>query len=173
MKKIVFGVFLLILFLTTSMSQPSNTTGVVHSDWGQAIEGIQLSASLTNDIIPAGSAFSVFAGMENLSTNIVIIGESSPETDFSVFLISNLGQKYQLTPTPFRFTKLIRKTLNPQESYDCIISVAINHYFEAPGFTPTNKDVPNGDYTLKITRKISTKGKPFELESNSLHVQIK
>ncbi|HEY1786746.1 MAG TPA: hypothetical protein VGJ73_01255 [Verrucomicrobiae bacterium] len=110
--------------------------------------------------------------MENTSTNVIFYGESSPEQDLSIFLIGKSGQTYRLTRKPFAFTRLVLMKIDPRETVNWTITVSCNQYFEPPGFLPTKKAIPVGDYFLKATRWFSIGSKAQQIESNLLSVRI-
>lgn len=138
-----------------------------------AVDEVQLSISLTNNVIPVGSTFSITAEMRNPSTNVIYINESTPEQDFTVFLTSASGTVYQISPSPRHKTGVTVRNLIPGAKDDWIINAWISRYFEPPGYTPTHKNVPAGNYTLKVTTKIATQYKVFKAESNVVEIQIK
>ena len=168
-------IILLLFVLPTALchGELTNVSAAAQRDWGAAVSGVRLSVSLTNTVIPIGSAFPVFAEMENISTNVVSLGESSPEQDFSVFLVNKSGRVYKLTRTPFSFSMRFLVKLYPEKSLNWTIGVSCDRYFEPPGYVPTEKAVPAGDYFLKATRKFTFGNKIREIESNLLNVQIK
>lgn len=172
--KTSFFILLLSIFQTAiCQGELTNVSGAAHRDWGVPVAGVRLSVSLTNTIIHVESPFSVFAEMQNTSTNVVSLGESSPEQDFSVVLVNKFGRVYKLTPTPFRFSMRILLKLYPGKSLNWTIGVGCDHYFEPPGYILTKKAVPVGDYFLKASRKFTFANKIREIESNVLNVQIK
>lgn len=138
-----------------------------------AVEDVQLSISLTNNVIPVGSMFSVFAEMTNTSTNPVYISETTPEQDFLIFLTNSSGTVYQISPSPFHKTGSTVRTLNPGDKHDWSINAWVSRYYEPPGYTPTHQNVPTGNYTMKVTTKLATQYKVFKAESNVVEIQIK
>jgi len=169
-----FSALLIIVYSTVAcMAQSTNNFGTIIPNGSQSVNEVQLSVTVSNNVISVGSMFSIFVQMKNSSTNTIYMSESSPEEDFSVFLISNSGNVYELTPTPFRFTRLMRAKLNPGESRDWVIHVGVNRYFEPPGLVATNKNIEPGDYTLQAMRHFSINDNVFKLDSNSLNIQIR
>jgi hypothetical protein len=156
---------LLGLSTTACLAQSTNDT--------QSVVDVQLSISLTNNVIAAGSTFSIFAEMRNPSTNVIYINESTPEQDFIAFLTSPSGTVYQISRTPGHETGTTTRTLNPGDKGDWIINAWVSRYFEPPGYTPTHKNVPTGNYTLRVTTKIATQYKVFKAKSNVVDIQIK
>lgn len=148
-----------------SLAQTTNNSAAAEDVW--------LSVSLTNNVIPVGSMFSVFAEMTNTSTNPVYINESTPEQDFLIFLKSPSGIVYQISRTPFHIAGTTIRTLNPGDKHDWSINAWVSRYYEPPGYTPTHQNVPAGNYTLKVTTKIATQYKVFKAESNVIGIQIK
>lgn len=169
MKSNIAILVLSILSTAICMGQSTNLSGAIPREWGAPISGVRLSVTLTNTIIPVGSGFSVFADVENTSTNIVFIGDSGPTLDFSVSLVDKTGRTYQITKTPFNLTRRISLKLPPGATVGWTIPVGCDRYYQAPGYIPIKKDVPSGDYVLKATRMFS----PRDLESNFVRVKIK
>jgi hypothetical protein len=172
MKKNLVTLFLPILSVALCHGQSTNISEALHRNWGTAVASVQLSVSLKNTVIAAASSFSVFTAMENTSSNFVFVGESSPDQEFSVFLVANSGRTYKLTRTPLGFTRSGVMKINPGTTANWIIAVNCAHYFDPPGFIPTKTAVPAGDYLLKATRKFSVGNKAQEIESNLLSVRI-
>jgi len=138
-----------------------------------SMDDVRLSISMTNNVIPVGSMFSIFAEMRNTSTNVIYMNESTPEQDFSIFLTNDSGAIYQISRTPSHITGSTVLNLNPGDKHDWIIQAWVSRYFEPPGYTPTQKNVPAGNYTLKVTTRMSTRYKIFTSESNLAEIQIK
>jgi hypothetical protein len=104
-------VFLVFVFLSVLCRAQSTS----HAP---GMDDVQISISLTNNIIPVGSTFSIFAEMKNVSTNIISMGGSSPEQIFPIFLTSASGTIYQISPTPVRITRSMQWDLNPGEMHE-------------------------------------------------------
>jgi hypothetical protein len=173
MEKIFIALLLSMLMTAICLGKSTNATDSIRRDWGTSVSGVRLSANLTNTNIAVGSSFSLFVEMENTSTNLVYVGESSPEQEFSVFLINDTGRAYRLTRTPLARTRSMLMKIEPGKKANWTIAVSCGHYFEPPGFIPTNEDVPAGDYYLKVARKFSIENKPKGIESNLIRVEIK
>lgn len=169
MIKTLLGALLIMGFLgdNTLFAQPDGSQ--TKELWGKSACGLQISITVSNNIIAAGSNFVLTIKMKNSSTNVIESGESSPETDFKVFLIDDSGKKYQLTPSVFSYTRLLRIILKPGEVRSWSLFLGVNKYYEQPGFNPSFKNIPSGKYTLKATRTYL----PCEIESNVLEIQIK
>jgi hypothetical protein len=143
------------------------------TNWGKKIQGVQMSITVSNNIIPFGSGFTVFIEIKNSSTNIICMGESSPESDFIVSLTDDSGRMYQITRSPFAFTKMMQEKLNPGQTRNWTLFAEVDKYYETPGIIDTKKNVPIGDYTLMATRKFGISNNFFKIESNHLTIQIK
>ena len=135
-------------------------------------DDVHLSINLTNNVIPAGSMFSIFAEMKNTSTNAIYMSESTPEQDFSVSLTDASGTVYHISRTPIHIAGSTELKLNPGDKHDWIIQAWVSRYYDPPGFTPTHKNVPAGNYTLNVTTKIATRYKIFNAGSNLVKIQI-
>jgi hypothetical protein len=156
---------LLGFFTAACLAQSTNDT--------RSVDEVRLSISLTNNVIPVGSTFSIFAEMRNPSTNVIYINETTPEQDFSIFLTGTSGTVYQISRTPGHITGATVRNLNPGGKDDRIINAWVSRYYEPPGFTPTHKNVPAGDYTLTVATKVATQYKIFKAKSNVVEIQIK
>ena len=160
-----FSCAFLVTFTVVCPDQSTNGT--------PPVDDIHLSISLTNNVIPAGSMFSVFAEMTNTSTNDIYLTESTPEQDFSIFLTSTSGKVYQISRTPGHVAGATVRTLNPGDKHDWSINAWVSRYYEPPGYAPTHQNVPAGHYILKVTTKIATQYKVFKVESKIAEIQIK
>jgi hypothetical protein len=160
-------------FFCGFLASPGDVCLAQSTNNSPAVDEVQLSISLTNNVIPVGSAFSIFAEMRNPSTNVIYINESTPEQDFTVFLTSPSGTVYQISRTPSHLTGATVLTLNPGDKHDWIIDAWVSRYFEPPGYTPTHLNVPAGNYALKVSTKIATQYKLFKAESDAVEIQIK
>lgn len=152
--------------MAQSQDQPKEVT-----KWGNAVKGVQLSVSLTNNVVAVGSTISLFAQIKNSSTNPISVYVKDPRSDFVVYITNKSRKVFKISPDPDTnspvyaiFTPIF---INAGESHEWIIPETIG------------KDVALGDYTLKVTkrvgenRSIGENGSYFELISNSLDVQIK
>jgi hypothetical protein len=172
-SKIYFFIFFVGFWITTYTAQSTNISSITFADWGKQIQGVQMSIALTNNVIPYGSSFTIFIEMKNSSTNIISMGESIPETDFIVSLADDSGRMYQITRSPFAFTRMMQAKLNPGQTRNWTLFAEVNKYYETPGIVATKKNVPIGDYTLVATRKFGIGNNFFKIESNHLTIQIK
>jgi hypothetical protein len=157
MIKKIFGIMCLLGFWGNICAAQSIT------NWGESVHDVQLSITLSNNIINIGSTVLISAIIQNLSTNVISLLERSPLTDFNVTLSSSLGKEYKLTPDRrnMPITRSFTMNLNPGEVRDLRIVVTIS------------KDIKAGDYTLKAKRNfISIGGDGGELVSNPLKVHI-
>ena len=172
-NKILFLIFLVGFWITACAAQPTNISSITFADWGKQIQGVQMSIALTNNVIPYGSSFTIFIEMKNSSTNIICMGESIPETDFIVSLTDDSGRMYQITRSPFAFTRMMQAKLNPGQTRNWTLFAEVDKHYETPGIIDTKKNVPIGDYTLMATRKFGISNNFFKIESNHLTIQIK
>ena len=165
-----FAILLLSVFsAATGFCQSASISETVGRDWGGSVAGVRLSVVVTNTIIPSGSGFSVFAEVENTSTNNEFVGDSGPTVDFSVFLTDNSGRSYRIVRAPFSFMKRTSLRLPPGAIFSWTIPVNTDRYYEPPGYIATIKSIPRGDYSLNATRNFY----PADLKSNVIRVRIR
>lgn len=175
MKKHLFYTVLAVVFWGVSCAgQSTNIPNVSFVEWGGSVHGARLSIVVSNSVFLTNSEFVVHARMENLSTNILNMGLSSPEQDFDIWLRDNSGREYSLT-RPYHGGMLTTDVLNPNESREWVIHLTFETYFPPPGFFPSKTSIPRGDYTLFVTRQFRWDkimiSKP--IQANLLEVQIK
>jgi hypothetical protein len=137
----------------------SNQAGT-NSVWGHAVEGVHLSISATNLVIDRSSSLVIQAVLENESTNIVGIGESTAAADFDLLLTNGAGKSYNLRQTRDR-TSFRSPTISPEGKRAFTIPLQVGTYI-APG-----------DYTLIAAREFGSSKGRFRVESNPLKVQVK
>ena len=145
--------------------------GHTMTKWGNAVKGVQLSVSLTNNIVAAGSIITLFAQIKNSSTNPISVYVKDPRSDFDVYITNKSGKVFKISPDPDTnspvYAIFAPIFINAGESHEWIIPEIIG------------KDVASGDYILKVTKRVGENhsfgknGNYFELVSNSLDVQIK
>jgi uncharacterized membrane protein len=162
-KKILSIICIIVVGIKVCSAQASGPQLV--KSWGKSIEGVQLSITLSNNLIATGSRATIVAEINNSSTNDIYIGESSYNNrDFKVFLESSDGKLFKLTPnlTPGEqiSSRMIRRRLKPGESHNWNILVTIG------------KNIEPGDYMLKATRNVIIDHRSLDLTSNPLKVRI-
>jgi hypothetical protein len=168
-KKSLMAIFVSALFINICAAQLSNAQSI--ANWGKSTNGVQLSISLTNNILAAGSSSSVQYEVENLSTNTIGWGIVDATQGFDVFLTNNSGKIYFLTPQPDTnseyesYTYVLYYKMKPGEKYKNSVPISIS-----------NKIKP-GNYQLEAKLHFSIAEKrpihKYELVSNSLEVEIK
>jgi len=141
--------------------------------WGLSVDGARMSIAVSNTVIASGSSFIVGVTVESTSTNDILLGESSPDVDFKVLLIDASRRIFQLTRNTFVLNRFLVTHLRPGETRQWTIGVRVDRYYEPPGFRATEKVIPSGKYMLKATRRLASNGKPFDLESNLIKMEIK
>ncbi|HTR43385.1 MAG TPA: hypothetical protein VMH87_17370 [Pseudomonadales bacterium] len=172
-KAIFFIILIAGLLASGSKAQANEFQIQTNNDWGSPVSGVQMSITVSNTIISTGSGFIINIVIRNSSTNIIKLGESSPEKDFTAILTDKSGRLYQLTRNDPFFTRLLRMDLKSGESHNWILGVETDKYYESSGFIATNSDIPQGNYTLSVTRNFSVSNGRFKLESNVLKIQIR
>ena len=159
----VFGLAALCLcavFFGVNACVAQTNDSVTFTNWGESIEGVQMSIAITNNIIADSSQILIKAEIRNSSTNIIQLVELPPEEAFVVTSTSDYGTIY-LTPFPDsdRYLMAKRTDLKPGESRDWNIPV-------------TSGNNGDGYYdTLKATRNFSIDNSVYVLVSNSLKVK--
>jgi uncharacterized lipoprotein YajG len=174
MKIKLFDAMLMMTLLTGAcMAQPNSLhdQSKEAAKWGNAVEGVQLSVSLTNNIVAVGSTMALSARIKNSSTNPISVYVKDPRSDFEVYITNKSGKVFKISPDPDTnspvYAIFAPIFINAGESHEWIIPETIG------------KDVASGDYTLKVTKRVGKNGSfgkngnYFDLVSNSLDVQIK
>jgi hypothetical protein len=170
--KHLFILIAVICAATSCMAQSTNSESTTTSR-SKPVRGIQMSISMANNVVAAGSSFFVTIEITNSSTNSLRMAETAPEGIFTVVLADGFRRTYQLTRSSEFFNRSLVSYLEPGQSRTWIIHVDVNQYFESPGLVPTNQDVPPGEYLLKAIGGFRFKnGTAVGLESD-LKVQIK
>lgn len=143
-----------------------------YAKWGTPVNGVQLSISLTNDVLTIDSTNTVFVHIKNVSTNMVYIAGIDP-MHTTLFLTNSSGKSYKLTPDfihsgryisiPSNFYQYTQR-LNAAEIYDGTVPAVVG------------KNIELGNYELKAIQHFvigDNKDNLHELESNVLKVRIK
>lgn len=128
--------------------------------WGKSVEGVQLSISMTNDVVGQGRSFTMVTLITNASTNTVFFAHINATVDFQILLTNASGKLYNLTPH-VAGGSAGRLMLDPGLNSQVAVPVTVG------------KNVEPGDYELKATRVFRVNGsKELFLESNLLRVKI-
>lgn len=135
-----------------------DTNGLV---WGQAIQGAQMSITVTNTALIRDAPLHVEAVITNSSTNkLVFVRVRGPE-DFFLVLNNAAGTESHPIPPPSNYVMSQSYTrMKPGESSLTDIPLTVR------------KAIKPGNYTLKAVREFSVNHKSYKIESNSLNVQI-
>jgi len=139
------------------------------NNWGESVQGVQLSIALTNStVIEAGSSITFVAVIKNSSTNVIEIQYTALSSDYSASLTSATGKTFQLIDEPLILRLNLALPLNPGEQNVRIISVNIK------------KNIEPGDYVLQAGRGFYQADRDSYVDkhwlivkSNLLKVQIK
>ena len=176
LKQLFYTICFAALWVATGLAQTTNEDSTVtFTNWGEDGHGVQLAIALTNNAVPAGSGFSIFIRMKNLSTNIIYVGESSLGGNYSVSLKDDFGKAYILTRTPLVNTYNMLMPMHPGESRYWVKLAGVNKYYKPSGIFATQEFVPMGSYTLEVTRTFirdKTSAQPESLKANLLRMQI-
>jgi hypothetical protein len=138
----------------------------LNNDWGESVLGGQLSITVTNNLIVAGTNTTLECRIKNSSTNLISLGHPLvlPD-DTHLFLISSSDKLSELTPSRIFGSMIAGPAVKAGETYEWPKSFEIGTNFEP------------GEYKLKATRFIysinGTNHQTVKLESNLLEVQIK
>jgi hypothetical protein len=169
--KHLFILITMICAATSCLAQSTNSESATMS-CGKPVRGIQMSVSIDNTVLAAGSGFTVTIEVKNSSTNILVVSGSIPEANFSISLADEYGRTYQLTRSSEFYNRSLVSHLRPGQSRTWTIRAGVNQYFESPDALPTQKDVPPGNYALKAIGDFRFKsGSAVGLESD-LKVKI-
>jgi hypothetical protein len=141
------------------LAQSNDPQTITHL--GDSVQGVQLSITMTNNIFPVGSSVAVMSATKNLATNDIILNIAVPTLNFDLILSNDAGKLYHVTSRlSIRGSMHQFETIKPGgESFESIPVTFV-------------ENIEPGDYTLKATRHFSMGGRDFELESNSIKVQI-
>jgi hypothetical protein len=163
-KKLLGLMFAMVFLANFCKGQSDNSLSA--TNWGQSVNGVELSISLSNNVIPLGSTTRLQCRVKNSSTNFITWGVLSPAQGFTVSLTNNLGKAYRLTPDESKFTIISYSStceVEAGETYECSVPIVIG------------KNVEPGNYQLEANQHFLIRGKrpSHELTSNLLDVQIK
>ena len=141
-----------------SFAQSNGLSEATH--WGESVQGVQLSISMTNRVVKTPLSTAITAVTRNSSTNDIRVQISFPMEFFDVVFTNDAGKSYDvITPSLIRGLREFG-ALKPGEQRSDSIPLTFS------------EDIEPGDYTLKATRSFTLKGQEFPLVSNSLKVRI-
>lgn len=171
MKKNLFATILaFIVFVDFCSAQLSRLQTV--ANWGESINGVQLSATLSNSIIASGSAMMLQCLVKNSSTNLIAWLAVNEAQGFSVILTNDIGKVYFLTPEP-------EKNNAEAAANFYALSMKLKAGKESASSVPIKIDrkIEPGNYQLIAKVYFHVVGmKPmreYELTSNLLQIQVK
>ena len=153
-KKILLAACIAAAGTGICVAQPENSQ--IFTNWGANVAGAQLSVVLTNNIISCNSTTTLLAAVKNVSTNDITLAD-----DFTVSLVNAAGKEIIIKRPPLLHLERIIKNVKSLEIYSWATPIKIP------------KGIDSGIYSLKATRKFSTKGKFYQLTSNFPKIQIK
>jgi hypothetical protein len=160
MLKIMLGtICLMVCWISACVGQTNSTETI--SNWGEDVQGVQLSITMTNTIIEIGSTITLVTVIKNTSTNSIQLAQIWQPADYDVLLKSGADKVYHLIQQPLVIRMKTMLTMSPGEQNVRIIPATIG------------KNIEPGDYTVQATRSFSMNGTSFRLESNLLKVQVK
>lgn len=131
--------------------------------------GVTLSITVTNNSYAIGSDMTVFAAVQNVSTNDVHLAS------FIISLTGDGGKTYNLTEPELgngaNMGGNIKNILKAGRIRSWQTRLELNHYFGAFGIELVDKDVEPGSYMLKAVQYYD--GDKLSVQSNLLKVEIK
>jgi hypothetical protein len=168
-KKLSMAVFAAVFFAKICTAQSSSSQSV--TNWGESVNGVQLSISLNTNVLIVGSSTTVQCWVKNSSTNIIGWGVTEATQGFVVFLTNSAGNLYRLTPEPDTNSEIISVTyalfyrMGAGETHECSVPISIS------------KEIKPGNYQIEAKQYFSIFRKrprqEYELVSNLLEVKIK
>jgi hypothetical protein len=168
-KKLLTIILTVILLANLCNAQPTNSQSI--TNWGESVNGVQLSVSLSTNILNVGSSSSVLYRVKNSSTNVIGWGVVNVYHGFDVFLTNSSGKVYFLTPQRNTNATII------SVSYSYYYRMGIGETYEYAVPINIDKEIEPGSYQLEAKQHFSIfKKRPmqiFELVSNPLEVQVK
>jgi hypothetical protein len=166
-KKILMAMLAAALFANVCKAQSNSSQSV--TNWGESVNGVQLSISLSNNILAAGSSTTVHYRVKNSSTNTVGWGVVNATQGFAVFLTNSAGKIYRLTPAPDTNSEVI------SVNYALVRKVKAGGSCEGSVPIVVGKEIKPGNCQLEAIQYFFIGGKRprHELVSNLLEVHIK
>lgn len=166
-KKIYFAIIL--AFFSAILAEKSCAQS--NTNWGESVEGMQMSIALSNNVVKVGSTVCLQCLAQN-STNGIIIIVGDPNLDMQIILADESGKTYDLSRFPGGGDRPGRDTggLRSGETEKYIIPISIT------------SNVHPGLYRLKahLTLRVGTEDSNHKMIfrfpkvfSNSMEVQIK
>jgi hypothetical protein len=160
MKLLIFAVLSFFAIVANQAYSQSNI------DWGESVLGAQLSISVTNNLIDAGTNTTLQCQIKNSSTNLIAMAQPLmlPD-DTHLFLIKSSNKILELTPSRVLGSAITGPAVKAGEIYEWHKSFEIGTNIEA------------GEYKLEATRYVhSINGTNYQggkLISNLLEIQLK
>jgi hypothetical protein len=131
------------------------------SRWGESIQDIRLSITVTNSVVQSGSSGNVIAVITNASKSTIKLLFTGTPADFDLILKNADGKLYHLIPQNV-IESAIPINVDPGKCEITTLTVSFG------------KNIQPGDYILEATRVFfNVKDEHFELKSNILKVQVK
>jgi hypothetical protein len=163
-KRIPISVLVINLFANVCIAEVEGSQMI--TNWGENINGAQLSIGVSNNIVRAGSTTVFYTRTKNSSTNLIRI---IPQFIASYTLTNNSGKTYHAVPVMLKRLDVI--TANPALNLD----VSPGEIREWSVLIQFDQDMELGEYLFSpITEDITTvDNKVCTLISNSPKVRIK
>ncbi|HUC85781.1 MAG TPA: hypothetical protein VL970_11360 [Candidatus Acidoferrales bacterium] len=164
------------LWATASQAQSTNEDfPVTFSHWGESVHNVRLAIAMTNSAVQVGASFHLFIALQNGSTNVIYVRESTLGGNYIVTLNDGSGRSYKVTKDPIVTTYNMLLSINPDESLYWFKTVKVDHYYKPHKIMAAKVNVPPGDYTLEVTRTFFPQqwGDPEPLRANPLELTIK
>ena len=129
--------------------------------WGKPVVGARLSATLSTNVLTAGSTATLMLQIENASTNSIYVTETGILWDFEVRLVSASGVSRKISAEPPMTFMAAGIEIEPGEGRDWKVPVGVG------------KDVDPGPYAMTVSRTItSPDNSDHKLTSNPIPVRI-
>lgn len=153
---------ILAFFLLFGEHVAAQNSATAFTSWGDPVQDVQLSISMSNTFITVSSKTSLLAEIKNSSTNIVEVIISDPlVNDFTVFLTDSKHSYIIAEPSGAVSGIMPPVFISPGESRRWVVVLNIGNNIEP------------GAYTIKANRHFKISGRDLKLVSNALEVKLK
>jgi hypothetical protein len=131
-------------------------------NWGNEINGMRLSISLTNDPITIGSNTILTAQITNSSTSSVKLYIANPLiNDFSIYITDDSNNRQTIVQPSGAGYSVSLVEIRSKENRHLLV------------FFKVGKEIKPGIYLLSAARDFRQAGVLYTLESNAIKVQIR
>lgn len=160
---------ILCLLLASLVALASKAHSEATNQFGSPVFGAQLSVSVSNNVIMAGSKIFLHCLIRNSSTNDVIFMLTDTRLMYEVSLIDDSGKNFELNnPDNYDGDHIMNSKVSPGESREYYVPLMLNVKIKPGNYKIVAKQ------RIHIFRKPDRQGiQRGELVSNKLDVQIK